>query len=133
MNNGVVTGDSNGPDCKSGVKNMEDASASCPTIEKLANKQKNEFLIWAKQELKSANKSRGDASNSYDMIKKRVLAIYDDIIKRQSEIITMKANMKWHAEWIASLTKNIKDIEKTIGIIEPRSDQKIQLKIQDDL
>ena len=102
-------------------------------ILKLTEEAKADFMKWAKIQLSQSRDALGRTNDTYDVLKKRVLSIYDDIIKRQSEITTIKSNMQWHANWIATLKQEIRVIEDAIGIIEPNATQKTMLAIQDKI
>lgn len=91
-------------------------------LSKLAAEAKQDFQVWCRVTLKDKRDSLGNANEITKVLKDRVNAIYDDIINRQREISSAKENIAWHMNWIASLEKQIKDIEVASELVYPRRD-----------
>lgn len=99
------------------------------SIEKLAEQAKVDFDNWCKVTLKSKREALGEASSQVELVKKRVESLYNEIIHRQSDIIKLKGNISYNMGWIATIEKQIADVEDVFGKIYPERLQQLRLDI----
>ncbi len=102
-------------------------------ISKLSQEAKDDFEKWCKVTIKQKRESLGQASSQVEVIKDKVRKTYDEIIYRQGQIMKDKSNIAWHMGWVATLEKQIADIESVFGKIYPDKTQQIRLDVQEDL